>query len=84
LQPESANGHCTNGLIIACSGGLEGLEDARLEASAVDLAPGEPLQFERLGYFTPDPDSLPERPVFNRAVTLRDTWARLEKQFKRD
>ncbi|MEE4329854.1 MAG: glutamine--tRNA ligase, partial [Wenzhouxiangella sp.] len=63
---------------------LEVLTDARLEAAAAESVPGDPVQFERLGYFTPDPDSLPERPVFNRAVTLRDTWARLEKQFKRD
>jgi len=61
---------------------LEVLPDARLEASTADFAPGDPVQFERLGYFTPDSDTTPDRPVFNRAVTLRDTWAKLEKQFK--
>lgn len=38
------------------------------------------VQFERLGYFVGDEDSRPERPVFNRIVTLRDSWAKLEKQ----
>jgi glutaminyl-tRNA synthetase len=39
---------------------------------------GERMQFERLGYFCVDPDSTPERTVFNRTVTLRDTWARVQ------
>ncbi|MGM0677652.1 MAG: glutamine--tRNA ligase/YqeY domain fusion protein [Pseudomonadota bacterium] len=56
------------------------LENARLEPAAAKARPGECFQFERLGYFVPDPDGTPERPVFNRAVTLRDTWAKLEKQ----
>ncbi|MBN2140846.1 MAG: glutamine--tRNA ligase/YqeY domain fusion protein [Desulfovibrionaceae bacterium] len=42
--------------------------------------PGEIFQFERNGYFCLDPDSTPGRPVFNRATTLRDTWARIERQ----
>jgi glutaminyl-tRNA synthetase len=37
-------------------------------------------QFERLGYFCVDPDSKPERPVFNRTVALKDTWAKVEKK----
>ena len=44
------------------------------------LAPGEVVQFERLGYFCADLDSTPENPVFNRTATLKDTWAKLEKQ----
>ncbi|NNF17404.1 MAG: glutamine--tRNA ligase/YqeY domain fusion protein [Gammaproteobacteria bacterium] len=40
---------------------------------------GAPYQFERLGYFTADQDSTAERPVFNRIVTLRDSWAKIEK-----
>ena len=41
----------------------------------------EVFQFERVGYFYPDPvDSLAEAMVFNRTVTLRDTWARLEQE----
>jgi glutaminyl-tRNA synthetase len=39
------------------------------------------VQFERLGYFCPDSkDSSPTAPVFNRIVTLRDSWAKIEKQ----
>jgi glutaminyl-tRNA synthetase len=61
---------------------LEVLDNARLEAGTENARPGEFFQFERLGYFVPDPDTTPERAVFNRAVTLRDTWAKLEKQLK--
>jgi len=59
---------------------LEILSDCRLEPSLAALVPGDRVQFERLGYFAPDPDSSPGRPVFNRIVTLRDTWARVKKQ----
>ncbi len=59
---------------------LEILTDCRLEPSLVALVPGDRVQFERLGYFAPDADSSPGRPVFNRIVTLRDTWARVKKQ----
>ncbi|RFF29894.1 glutamine--tRNA ligase/YqeY domain fusion protein [Wenzhouxiangella sediminis] len=61
---------------------LEVLEDARIEAGTETARPGEFFQFERLGYFVPDPDTTTEKPVFNRAVTLRDTWAKLEKQLR--
>jgi len=37
------------------------------------------VQFERQGYFCLDPDATPERPVFNRTVALRDSWARISK-----
>ena len=50
------------------------------------LSEPEPLwncQFERLGYFCVDPDSKPGKPVFNRSVTLRDTWARVERTQKK-
>jgi len=57
------------------------LPGARLEQGLDQTSVGEFFQFERLGYFVPDPDSTPDRPVFNRAVTLRDNWARVEKQF---
>jgi glutaminyl-tRNA synthetase len=51
--------------------------DAKLEPSLVDAPPGTHYQFERLGYFFTDPvDSAPDRPIFNRTVTLRDTWAK--------
>ncbi|QKK03863.1 MAG: glutamine--tRNA ligase/YqeY domain fusion protein [Pseudomonadota bacterium] len=61
---------------------LEVLDNARLEPDLEKAGPGEFFQFERLGYFVPDTDGTPDRPVFNRAVTLRDTWARLEKQLR--
>ncbi len=54
------------------------LEDCRLEPALAAARAGEPVQFERLGYFTLDPDSRPEHPVFNRTVALRDTWARIQ------
>ena len=58
---------------------LETLADARLEPGLDQAVAGQLFQFERLGYFVPDPATSPEQPVFNRAVTLRDTWAKLEK-----
>ena len=54
------------------------LGDCRLEPSLSETAPGEPVQFERLGYFCRDPDSTPEHAVFNRTLALRDTWARVQ------
>jgi glutaminyl-tRNA synthetase len=55
------------------------LQACRLEPSLATAKPGDKFQFERLGYFCVDPDSTPQRPVFNRAVTLRDSWAKIEK-----
>ena len=55
---------------------LEVIRTAKIEPSAAALAPGTRVQFERLGYFCVDPDSTPERPVFNRTVTLKDSWAK--------
>lgn len=48
------------------------------EPSLKDLPVGETVQFQRLGYFSVDPDSTEERQVFNRTVTLRDTWAKID------
>ncbi len=50
---------------------------AFIEPSLVGAPVGETVQFERLGYFCPDPDSTPDHPVFNRTVTLKDTWAKV-------
>ncbi len=61
---------------------LEVLAGCKLEPSLREAAPGGRYQFERLGYFCVDPDSTPERPVFNRTVALRDTWAKIEKAQK--
>jgi glutaminyl-tRNA synthetase len=54
------------------------LEDCVVEPALAELPVGETVQFERLGYFCPDPDSSPERLVFNRTLGLKDTWARLK------
>ncbi len=55
---------------------------AKLEPSLRDTSPGNRYQFERLGYFCTDLASTPEKLVFNRTVTLRDTWAKIEKRGK--
>jgi len=57
---------------------LETLTDCQLEPSLGAAQPGARFQFERLGYFAVDPDSRPGAPVFNRTVTLKDTWAKIE------
>ena len=59
------------------------LEDCVVEAALAALPVGETVQFERLGYFCPDPDSTPGRLVFNRTLGLRDTWAKLQAQAAR-
>jgi glutaminyl-tRNA synthetase len=56
---------------------LERVTGCKVEPALAEATPGSRFQFERLGYFCVDPDSRPEVPVFNRTVTLRDTWARL-------
>ena len=59
------------------------LSGCRLERSLATVPPGETVQFERQGYFCPDPVSTPEKPVFNRTVGLRDSWARKQAQVSR-
>jgi glutaminyl-tRNA synthetase len=49
-----------------------------LEPALAATQPGETVQFERLGYFTPDPDTRPGALVFNRTLTLKDTWAKVQ------
>jgi glutaminyl-tRNA synthetase len=56
---------------------LELLSDAKLEPAAAGDNSSAAVQFERQGYFVRDPDSKPGRPVFNRTVGLRDTWAKV-------
>jgi glutaminyl-tRNA synthetase len=58
---------------------LEVIADAKLEPSIARAPSGATYQFERLGYFCADPDSTSEKMVFNRTVTLRDTWAKVAK-----
>jgi glutaminyl-tRNA synthetase len=59
---------------------LEVVRGAKLEPSLRGAAAGASFQFERLGYFSVDPDTKPDKPVFNRTVALRDTWAKIEKK----
>src|SRR5271156_2116611 len=59
---------------------LEVLTDCKVEPSLASPTAGSRYQFERLGYFCVDQDSAPGRPVFNRTVALKDTWAKVEKQ----
>jgi glutaminyl-tRNA synthetase len=59
---------------------LQVLSDSRVEPSLAGAHTGERFQFERQGYFCVDPQSRPDNLVFNRTVTLRDTWARLQKR----
>jgi glutaminyl-tRNA synthetase len=54
------------------------LRHCRLEPSTAGASPGTRYQFERLGYFCVDPDSTPGQLVFNRTVTLKDTWAKIQ------
>ncbi len=62
-------------------GSLEVISDARLEPGLAKAEPGERFQFERLGYFCADvTNSQPGEPVFNRTVTLRDTWTRQQRK----
>ncbi|MGI8743340.1 MAG: glutamine--tRNA ligase/YqeY domain fusion protein [Bryobacteraceae bacterium] len=61
---------------------LEVIHGCKLEPSLHEAAPGSRYQFERLGYFCVDPDTSPQKLVFNRTVGLRDTWAKIEKKSK--
>jgi glutaminyl-tRNA synthetase len=61
---------------------LEVLTSCRIEPSLKNAKPGDRFQFERLGYFCVDPDSTDEKLVFNRTVTLKDTWAKIQKAKK--
>ncbi len=61
---------------------LEVLADCKLEPALADAVPGARYQFERLGYFSVDADSAPGKLVFNRTVTLKDAWAKIEKRGK--
>ncbi len=61
---------------------LDVLTSCQIEPSLKDAAPGNRYQFERLGYFCVDPDSSENLLVFNRTVSLRDAWAKIEKRLK--
>jgi glutaminyl-tRNA synthetase len=59
------------------------LKGCKLEPALAAYQPGARCQFERLGYFCADPDTIPAKPVFNRIVTLRDEWAKISGKQKR-
>ncbi len=59
---------------------LETIVDALVEPAVAHAEPGTKYQFERLGYFVADTDSTSGAPVFNRTVSLKDTWAKIEKK----
>jgi glutaminyl-tRNA synthetase len=56
---------------------LQILTGCKVEPALAEVQQGTRFQFERQGYFCPDPDSTPQRPVFNRIVSLKDTWAKI-------
>ena len=58
---------------------LKVLTECYVEPYAAGQAPLTYLQFQRIGYFTPDKDSTPEHPIFNRTVNLKDTWGKQNK-----
>jgi glutaminyl-tRNA synthetase len=57
---------------------IEVVTDCRAEPAVADTPEGQPIQFERLGYFYLDTDATADAPVFNRTVGLRDSWARVQ------
>ena len=79
-NPSAAKGEFTDHLN---PDSLEILPGCRLEPSLARAEPGERFQFERLGYFCVDKPSTPDLPIFNRIVTLRDTWAKIQKKAKK-
>jgi len=56
---------------------LQVVKGCKAEPMLASAVPGTRFQFERIGYFAADPDSAPGRPVFNRTVSLKDTWAKI-------
>jgi glutaminyl-tRNA synthetase len=59
------------------------LQDCKVEPSLAKAIPGERFQFERQGYFCIDLESTPGNIVFNRTITLRDTWAKIKNKMKK-
>ena len=59
---------------------LEIPEKSYVEQSLLEAQPGDKFQFERNGYFCMDPDSQPGKPIFNRTVSLKDAWAKIEQK----
>jgi glutaminyl-tRNA synthetase len=62
---------------------LEVLTGCKVEPGLRDAVASTRYQFERMGYFCVDPDSAPGKPVFNRTISLKDTWAKIEQRAKK-
>jgi glutaminyl-tRNA synthetase len=75
-EEETENGDFKSGLNPHS---LDIIKDCQIEPSLAQSKPGNRYQFERLGYFCVDPDSSSKKLIFNRIVSLRDTWAKIEK-----
>ena len=76
-----ARPHVGAGVSKACDDALaliDALDGNEVEPALKAAAPGEPVQLERQGYFCLDPDTMPDRLVFNRTVGLRDSWAKAQ------
>ena len=80
-NPEDADGNETFTSFIN-NDSLKVLNNCFIEPSLANASPGERFQFERLGYFCVDPDSKKESLIFNRTVTLKDSWAKVQKTQK--
>lgn len=78
-DPDRVDGEGQDFLANLNQGSLE-IVQAFVEPGLGGASPGDRFQFERTGYFCVDPDSTPGRPVFNRTVPLRDSWAKIERQ----
>jgi len=78
-EEETANGDFKSGLNPQS---LDIIKECQIEPSLTQAKSGNRYQFERLGYFCVDPDSSLKKLVFNRIVSLRDTWAKIEKSQK--
>jgi glutaminyl-tRNA synthetase len=76
-DPESAAAKANADLTAMINpASLEVLTGSKVEPALASAAAGTRFQFERLGYFSVDPDSRPGAPVFNRTVSLKDSWAK--------
>ena len=83
-KPNTPVKECADGDLVDINPNSETvLDECLVEPMLAELPVGETVQFERLGYFCPDPDSTPERLVFNRTLGLRDSWARVQAQGQR-
>ena len=68
-----------NVISTSCSTQIASTTICYIEEYAANKKPGEYLQFQRIGYFMADLDSTAEKPVFNKTVGLKDTWAKQNK-----